>query len=116
MDPAGRKTSQGTFDPHGSGRCAPPPRGGGRHDEREAVSALRSDGYVEVRNGDSPERRRHTARGPHAAATATPPAPSPVDALVENALKALADYGSFTQEQVDHIVKKASVAALHEHV
>ncbi|GGL00798.1 aldehyde-alcohol dehydrogenase [Planomonospora parontospora subsp. parontospora] len=38
-----------------------------------------------------------------------------VDALVGNALKALAEYDSFTQEQVDHIVKKASVAALDRH-
>src|SRR6476646_9851899 len=55
---------------------------------------------------------------PPASVTATPTAPavSPVDGLVCNALKALADYDSFSQEQVDHIVKKASVAALHEHV
>ncbi|GAA1765970.1 bifunctional acetaldehyde-CoA/alcohol dehydrogenase [Luedemannella helvata] len=39
-----------------------------------------------------------------------------VDGLVENALRALADFESLTQEQIDHIVKKASVAALHEHV
>ncbi|WP_425956453.1 bifunctional acetaldehyde-CoA/alcohol dehydrogenase [Xylanimonas sp. McL0601] len=38
-----------------------------------------------------------------------------VDALVQRGLKALAAYASFTQEQIDHIVKKASVAALHEH-
>ncbi|KOT90808.1 acetaldehyde dehydrogenase [Streptomyces sp. NRRL F-5755] len=38
-----------------------------------------------------------------------------VDRLVENALKALADYESRTQEQVDHIVAKASVAALDRH-
>ncbi|WP_307832531.1 bifunctional acetaldehyde-CoA/alcohol dehydrogenase [Planomonospora sp. ID91781] len=38
-----------------------------------------------------------------------------VDALVGNALKALTEYDSFTQEQVDHIVKKASVAALDRH-
>ncbi|GII05342.1 aldehyde-alcohol dehydrogenase [Planobispora takensis] len=40
---------------------------------------------------------------------------SAIDALVGNALKALAEYDSFTQEQVDHIVKKASVAALDRH-
>ena len=39
-----------------------------------------------------------------------------VDGLVENALKALTDFEALTQEQIDHIVKKASVAALHEHV
>ncbi|MGB4777713.1 bifunctional acetaldehyde-CoA/alcohol dehydrogenase [Microbacterium sp.] len=38
-----------------------------------------------------------------------------IDALVEGAQAALAEYASFTQEQVDHIVRKASVAALHNH-
>ncbi|WP_371562668.1 bifunctional acetaldehyde-CoA/alcohol dehydrogenase [Streptomyces canus] len=38
-----------------------------------------------------------------------------VDRLVTHALKALADYGALDQEQVDHIVKKASVAALDQH-
>ncbi|MCQ9130313.1 bifunctional acetaldehyde-CoA/alcohol dehydrogenase [Streptomyces hilarionis] len=38
-----------------------------------------------------------------------------VDRLVTAGLKALADYESFTQEQIDHIVKKASVAALDHH-
>ncbi|MFC7382256.1 bifunctional acetaldehyde-CoA/alcohol dehydrogenase [Sphaerisporangium rhizosphaerae] len=38
-----------------------------------------------------------------------------VDALVGNGLKALEEYAAFDQEQVDHIVKKASVAALDEH-
>lgn len=38
-----------------------------------------------------------------------------VDRLVANGLKALADYEPLTQEQVDHIVKKASVAALDQH-
>ncbi|WP_327720236.1 bifunctional acetaldehyde-CoA/alcohol dehydrogenase [Streptomyces sp. NBC_00490] len=38
-----------------------------------------------------------------------------VDRLVTNGLKALADYEELTQEQVDHIVKKASVAALDQH-
>ncbi len=51
----------------------------------------------------------------------TPPAatelaqPSPIDALVEGGTKALAAYASFTQRDVDHIVKKASVAALNRH-
>lgn len=35
--------------------------------------------------------------------------------LVERAQEALADYAHFTQEQIDHIVRKASVAALHHH-
>ncbi|MCX4585772.1 bifunctional acetaldehyde-CoA/alcohol dehydrogenase [Streptomyces sp. NBC_01481] len=38
-----------------------------------------------------------------------------VDQLVTHGLKALADYEDLTQEQVDHIVKKASVAALDRH-
>ncbi|WBB61961.1 bifunctional acetaldehyde-CoA/alcohol dehydrogenase [Streptomyces sp. WMMC500] len=38
-----------------------------------------------------------------------------VDRLVTNGLKALGDYASLDQEQVDHIVKKASVAALDRH-
>lgn len=38
-----------------------------------------------------------------------------VDQLVTNGLKALADYETVDQEQVDHIVKKASVAALDQH-
>ncbi|MEU9126877.1 bifunctional acetaldehyde-CoA/alcohol dehydrogenase [Kitasatospora sp. NPDC048540] len=49
-----------------------------------------------------------------------PPAPAPasttaVDALVADALMALREYADFTQEQVDHIVKKASLAALAQH-
>ncbi|MFC4060541.1 bifunctional acetaldehyde-CoA/alcohol dehydrogenase, partial [Planomonospora corallina] len=52
-----------------------------------------------------------------AATVHAPPADvrTAVDALVSNALEALAAYDSFTQEQVDHIVKKASVAALDRH-
>lgn len=38
-----------------------------------------------------------------------------INALVDKAQQALAEYASFTQEQVDHIVRKASVAALHHH-
>ncbi|MBW6432559.1 bifunctional acetaldehyde-CoA/alcohol dehydrogenase [Actinoplanes hulinensis] len=38
-----------------------------------------------------------------------------IDLLVRHAEKALADYADFTQEQVDHIVGKASVAALDKH-
>lgn len=38
-----------------------------------------------------------------------------IDVLVERGLKALAQYQAFTQEGIDRIVKKASVAALHEH-
>lgn len=51
--------------------------------------------------------------------TPTPGAPSDtavaVDRLVTNGLKALADYEALTQEQIDHMVKKASVAALDQH-
>ncbi|WP_125776731.1 bifunctional acetaldehyde-CoA/alcohol dehydrogenase [Antribacter gilvus] len=43
------------------------------------------------------------------------PAAAAVDALVQRGLKALREYETFTQEDVDRIVKKASVAALHEH-
>jgi acetaldehyde dehydrogenase/alcohol dehydrogenase len=46
----------------------------------------------------------------------SPAAPlATVDALVGNALTALQAYGSFTQERVDHIVRKASLAALAAH-
>ncbi|MFI6052129.1 bifunctional acetaldehyde-CoA/alcohol dehydrogenase [Streptomyces violascens] len=38
-----------------------------------------------------------------------------VDGLVQEALSALGRFETFTQEQVDHIVKKASLAALSEH-
>ena len=38
-----------------------------------------------------------------------------VNALVEKGLKALNEYASFTQEKIDYIVKKASVAALDQH-
>ncbi|MHA6758450.1 bifunctional acetaldehyde-CoA/alcohol dehydrogenase [Streptacidiphilus sp. PAMC 29251] len=38
-----------------------------------------------------------------------------VDALVADAQKALLEYADFTQETVDHIVKKASLAALAQH-
>ncbi len=40
---------------------------------------------------------------------------SEIDGLVSTALVALAAYDPFTQEQIDHIVKKASVAALSRH-
>ncbi len=40
---------------------------------------------------------------------------SPIDGLVANATKALEAYGRFTQEEVDHLVKKAAVAALDKH-
>ncbi|GGN64680.1 aldehyde-alcohol dehydrogenase [Actinoplanes lobatus] len=38
-----------------------------------------------------------------------------VDALVTAGLKALTDYEGYDQERIDHIVKKASVAALDKH-
>lgn len=40
---------------------------------------------------------------------------NPIDQLVENALIALDDFADFTQDQIDHIVAKASVAALDQH-
>ncbi|WP_279576857.1 bifunctional acetaldehyde-CoA/alcohol dehydrogenase [Streptomyces sp. GC420] len=58
---------------------------------------------------------RHDERK-RTALDAPPSEPSiAVDRLVTNGLKALADYESLTQEQIDHIVKKASVAALDSH-
>ncbi|GAA2740899.1 bifunctional acetaldehyde-CoA/alcohol dehydrogenase [Kitasatospora cinereorecta] len=55
-------------------------------------------------------------RRPH---TEQPPAPDDaaraVAALVADALTALQGYADFTQDQVDHIVKKASLAALARH-
>ncbi len=54
--------------------------------------------------------------GGDAAVTVQRSAPaSAIDTLVGGAAKALAAYASFTQEDVDHIVKKASVAALNKH-
>ncbi|MET8154294.1 bifunctional acetaldehyde-CoA/alcohol dehydrogenase [Actinoplanes sp. NPDC049668] len=38
-----------------------------------------------------------------------------IDGLAAAGLKALADYDALDQEQIDHIVKKASVAALDQH-
>ena len=43
------------------------------------------------------------------------PRRSEIDALVARAQQAAAQYASFTQEDVDRIVKKASVAALNQH-
>ncbi len=40
---------------------------------------------------------------------------SPIDDLVANATKALETYARFTQDEVDHLVKKAAVAALDKH-
>nr|WP_227425791.1 bifunctional acetaldehyde-CoA/alcohol dehydrogenase [Pengzhenrongella sicca] len=41
--------------------------------------------------------------------------PSTIDALVAAATKALAEYARFDQAEIDHIVKKAAVAALDKH-
>ncbi|GAA4990428.1 bifunctional acetaldehyde-CoA/alcohol dehydrogenase [Kitasatospora paranensis] len=46
---------------------------------------------------------------------AVPAVSDAVDRLVSGATAALAEYASFTQEQVDHIVRKASLAALARH-
>lgn len=40
---------------------------------------------------------------------------TPINDLVDRAQAALSEYASFTQDQIDHIVRKASVAALHHH-
>ncbi|MGH1555847.1 aldehyde dehydrogenase family protein [Streptomyces sp. L7] len=81
----------------------PPPR-----------AADRAASYLDA--GGTPTMTRHDDR----TATAVPAeAPSStaiaVERLVTNGLKALADYESLDQERVDHIVKKASVAALDQH-
>lgn len=63
-------------------------------------------------------RSRSAAQTSAAQTTATDVAvehPSPIDSLVAGASKALATYASLTQSDVDHIVKKASVAALNKH-
>ena len=49
------------------------------------------------------------------AAEPTQTVPSEVDVLVARALNALDGFADFDQEQVDYIVKKASVAALTQH-
>ncbi|MEU3557132.1 aldehyde dehydrogenase family protein, partial [Streptomyces fragilis] len=59
--------------------------------------------------------RQHTPTSVTTATEAPSDAAVAVDRLVEGGLKALADYESLTQEQVDHIVAKASVAALDQH-
>ncbi|MBD8059781.1 bifunctional acetaldehyde-CoA/alcohol dehydrogenase [Cellulomonas sp. JH27-2] len=43
------------------------------------------------------------------------PTADAIDQLVANATKALAEYARFTQEDVDQLVKKGSVAALDQH-
>ncbi|MFD0273664.1 bifunctional acetaldehyde-CoA/alcohol dehydrogenase [Kitasatospora sp. NPDC127111] len=58
-------------------------------------------------------RPKHEAKPAPASSLPTPPAA--VDRLVASALTSLREYASFTQEQVDHIVRKASLAALAEH-
>lgn len=60
-------------------------------------------------------------RAARTAPTVAPPAPpvatggSAIDTLVAAGLKALEAYGRYTQEEIDQIVKKASVAALNMH-
>ncbi|WP_367319992.1 bifunctional acetaldehyde-CoA/alcohol dehydrogenase [Streptomyces sp. HUAS ZL42] len=59
---------------------------------------------------------RHDDRTATAAPTGAPSdTVIAVERLVTNGLKALSDYEALDQEQVDHIVKKASVAALDQH-
>jgi acetaldehyde dehydrogenase / alcohol dehydrogenase len=74
------------------------------------------------------EKSTRTSKPAKAAAAAAPAAvaakPAPqseveiaaaIDHLVENAQKALAQYASMTQEDVDRFVKKGAVAALDQH-
>ncbi|WP_436535774.1 aldehyde dehydrogenase family protein [Actinoplanes sp. HUAS TT8] len=51
----------------------------------------------------------------HDATSSGPDVSIMIDALVDAGAKALADYDSFDQATIDHIVKKASVAALDRH-
>src|SRR5690242_13933032 len=58
------------------------------------------------------------AAAPAAASSSRSDPPSverAVDALVTNGQEALREYADYTQEQIDHIVRKASLAALAEH-
>lgn len=57
---------------------------------------------------------RSTKKSTTPAPQETDPAPA-IDQLVAQGAKALAEYARFTQEDVDHLVKKASVAALDKH-
>lgn len=62
---------------------------------------------------------QHTSGAKTAAASASSSQPAgveeAVDELVARGLEALGEYADYTQEQIDHIVKKASLAALAEH-
>ncbi|WP_329297731.1 bifunctional acetaldehyde-CoA/alcohol dehydrogenase [Streptomyces sp. NBC_00659] len=62
---------------------------------------------------------QHTSGAGTAAASASSSQPAgveeAVDELVARGLEALGEYADYTQEQIDHIVKKASLAALAEH-
>lgn len=55
------------------------------------------------------------AAAPAAAVTAEVDVATAIDQLVANATKALAEFASMTQEDVDRFVKKGSVAALDQH-
>ncbi|NEA72357.1 bifunctional acetaldehyde-CoA/alcohol dehydrogenase [Streptomyces sp. SID13588] len=60
----------------------------------------------------------HLAAAHHDAKSSTNGSPETdraVNSLVEGALQALEEYADFTQEQIDLIVRKASLAALAEH-
>lgn len=68
----------------------------------------------------SSARDKKVVETPKAAATVAPAADdsaivATVDQLVANATKALAEYATFTQEDVDRLVKKGAVAALDQH-
>jgi len=55
---------------------------------------------------------RKTSKAPQASPEA---AAQEVQALVDKAQIALKEYANYDQEKIDYIVKKASIAALHEH-
>ncbi|MBQ7992729.1 MAG: bifunctional acetaldehyde-CoA/alcohol dehydrogenase [Solobacterium sp.] len=60
------------------------------------------------------ERKKKTT-APEPEKTELSPAQAEVNEKVEKALKALDDFASFDQEQIDYIVAKCSVAALDKH-
>ncbi|WRZ89114.1 bifunctional acetaldehyde-CoA/alcohol dehydrogenase [Streptomyces sp. NBC_01007] len=65
-------------------------------------------------SGTGPAAQATTS--PTSAARSGPPGvEQAVDELVSDGLEALREYTDYTQEQIDHIVKKASLAALAEH-
>jgi len=61
------------------------------------------------------EKRKMTTTSPTAPETAPTPVAEAIDSLVAKAKAALQAYSAFTQDDVNLLVKKASVAALNQH-